>query len=170
LNFKYVGLIHLALPNARIIHVCRDPMDTCFSCFSLLFSGNQSFAYDLGELARYYRGYAALMDHWRSVLPQGVMIEVRYEDLVADLDGRARTIVDHCGLPWEEACLAFHKTERPVRTASSVQVREPVYRTSVGRWHPYEKFLQPLIEALNTGTPGDAGTARTDSSLLLATG
>jgi tetratricopeptide (TPR) repeat protein len=166
LNFKYVGLIHLALPNARIIHVRRDPVDTCFSCFSLVFSGNQSFAYDLGELARYYLGYAALMDHWRSVLPQGVMIEVRYEDLAADLHGQARTIVDHCGLPWEDACLAFHETERPVRTASSIQVRKPVYRTSVGRWRPYENFLQPLIEALNTGAPGDAGTDRADSSLL----
>jgi tetratricopeptide (TPR) repeat protein len=168
LNFKYVGLIHLALPDARIIHIRRDPMDTCFSCFSLLFSGNQSFAYDLGELARYYRGYAALMGHWRSVLPQGIMIEVQYEDLVGDLDGHARTIVDHCRLPWEDACLAFHKTERPVRTASSVQVREPVYRTSVGRWRPYETFLRPLIEALNTGASGDAGTARIDSSLLQA--
>jgi tetratricopeptide (TPR) repeat protein len=166
LNFKYVGLIHLALPNARIIHVRRDPMDTCFSCFSLLFSGNQSFAYDLGELARYFRGYEALMDHWHSVLPQGVMMEVRYEDLVADLDGLARAIVDHCGLPWEDACLAFHETRRPVRTASSVQVRNPVYRTSVGRWRPYERFLQPLMEALNPTTPGGTGTSRTDSSLL----
>jgi len=156
LNFKYIGLIHLALPNARIVHIRRDPMDTCFSCFSLLFSGNQAFAYDQGELARYYRGYVALMEHWRSVLPPGVMIEVQYEDLVADLEGQAWAIVDHCGLPWEAACLAFHKTERPVKTASSIQVREPVYRTSVGRWRPYESFLQPLMEALNAGTPGDA--------------
>jgi tetratricopeptide (TPR) repeat protein len=165
LNFKYVGLIHLALPNARIIHVRRDPVDTCFSCFSLLFSGNQSFAYDLGELARYYRGYAALMEHWRSVLPPGVMIEVQYEDLVADLEGQARTIVEHCGLPWEDACLAFHKTARPVKTASSVQVREPVYRTSIGRWRPYETFLQPLIQALNAATLDDAGSIQTGSSM-----
>jgi tetratricopeptide (TPR) repeat protein len=165
LNFKYVGLIHLALPNARIIHVRRDPLDTCFSCFSLLFVGNQSFTYDLGELARYYRGYAALMEHWRSVLPQGVMIEVQYEDLIADLKGQARAIVNHCGLPWEDACLAFHKTPRPVKTASSVQVREPVYRTSVGRWRHYENFLQPLIQTLNPGAPNGAGAAQASRSI-----
>ncbi len=147
-NFKNVGLIHLALPNARIIHVRRDPVDTCVSCFSLLFTGDQSFTYDLGELGRYYRGYATLMEHWRSVLPHGVMIDVQYEDLVADLDGQARAIVDHCGLEWEDACLAFHKTERQVHTASAVQVRQPIYRTSVGRWRHYENFLRPLMEAL----------------------
>jgi tetratricopeptide (TPR) repeat protein len=147
-NFKNVGLIHLALPNARIIHVRRDPVDTCFSCFSLLFTGDQSFTYDLGELGRYYHGYATLMEHWRSVLPHGVMIDVQYEDLVADLDGQARAIVDHCGLEWEDACLAFHKTERQVHTASAVQVRQPIYRTSVGRWRQYENFLRPLMEAL----------------------
>jgi tetratricopeptide (TPR) repeat protein len=153
LNFKYVGLIHLALPDARIIHVRRDPLDTCFSCFSLLFTGDQSFTYDLGELGRYYRGYAALMEHWRRVLPHGVMIDVQYEDLVADLETQARTIVDHCGLPWEEGCLDFHRTQRLVKTASSVQVREPLYRTSVGRWRQYETFLQPLVRALNSGAP-----------------
>jgi Flp pilus assembly protein TadD len=165
LNFKYVGLIHLALPDARIIHVRRDPVDTCFSCFSLLFTGEQSFAYDLRELGRYYRSYAALMAHWRSVLPPGVMIEVQYEDLVADLEGQARTIIDHCGIPWEDACLAFHKTDRPVKTASSVQVREPVYRTSIGRWRPYETFLQPLIQALNAGALEDAGAPQTGASI-----
>jgi tetratricopeptide (TPR) repeat protein len=157
LNFKYVGLIHLALPNARIIHVRRDPLDTCFSCFSLLFTGDQSFTYDLGELGRYYRGYAALMDHWRRALPRGVMIEVQYEDLVADIEGQARAIIDHCSLPWEDTCLAFHRTQRLVKTASSVQVREPLYRTSIGRWRPYAAFLQPLIEALNGAAPGAAG-------------
>jgi tetratricopeptide (TPR) repeat protein len=149
LNFKYVGLINLALPNARIIHVRRDPLDTCFSCFSLLFTGDQSFAYDLGELGRYYRGYASLMEHWHGTLPPGVMIEIQYEDLVTDLAGHARTIIDHCNLPWDDACLAFHETRRPVKTASSVQVREPLYRTSIGRWRHYEAFLRPLIEALN---------------------
>ena len=172
LNFKYVGLIHLALPDARIIHIRRDPIDTCFSCFSLLFSGDQSFTYDLGELARYYRGYAALMDHWRTVLPQGVMIEVQYEDLVAGLNAQARAIVGHCGLPWEDACLAFHETERPVKTASSVQVRTPLYRSSVGRWRPYEKFLQPLIQALNANAPDGvsdgAGVLQTGPSLRQA--
>jgi tetratricopeptide (TPR) repeat protein len=165
LNFKYVGLIHLALPDARIIHVRRDPVDTCFSCFSLLFTGDQSFTYDLGELGRYYCGYAAVMEHWRSVLPRGVMIEVQYEDLVADIEGQARALVDHCGLEWEDTCLAFHKTLRPVKTASSVQVREPVYQTSVGRWRQYENFLQPLIQALNIGAPDDAAAAQADPSI-----
>jgi tetratricopeptide (TPR) repeat protein len=166
LNFKYVGLIHLALPNARIIHVRRDPLDTCFSCFSLLFSGDQSFTYDQGELARYYLGYAALMEHWRSVLPEGVMIEVQYEDLVADLRGQAGTVVASCGLPWEDACLAFHQTDRPVKTASSVQVREPLYRTSIGRWRPYEHLLQPLIQALNAAAPHQTSTVQIGSSML----
>jgi tetratricopeptide (TPR) repeat protein len=165
LNFKYVGLIHLALPNARIIHIRRDPVDTCFSCFSLLFTGDQSFTYDLGELGRYYRGYAAVMEHWRSVLPPGVMIEVQYEDLVADLEGQARAIVDHCGLDWEDACLAFHKTTRLVKTASSVQVREPVYQTSVGRWRQYENFLQPLVQALGIAAPDTAGAIQADPSM-----
>jgi tetratricopeptide (TPR) repeat protein len=166
LNFKYVGLIHLALPNARIIHIRRDPVDTCFSCFSLLFAGDQSFTYDQGELARYYRGYAALMEYWQSVLPKDVMMEVQYEDLVADLRGQAGAVVANCGLPWEDACLVFHQTDRPVRTASSVQVREPVYRTSVGRWRPYAHLLQPLIEALNAEAPFEGSTVQTRSSML----
>jgi tetratricopeptide (TPR) repeat protein len=149
-NFKLVGLIRLALPNARIIHVRRDPVDTCFSCFSLLFSyDHQAFTYDLGELGRYHRAYAMLMEHWRGVLPPGVMLDVQYEDLVADLEGQARAIVDYCGLAWEDACLSFHENRRPVRTSSLLQVRKPIYQTSVGRWRPYERFLQPLIEALN---------------------
>jgi tetratricopeptide (TPR) repeat protein len=157
LNFQYVGLIHLTLPDARIIHIRRDPLDTCFSCFSLLFTGFAlPFTYDLGELGRYYRGYAAVMEHWRNVLPPGVMIEVQYEDLIADIEGRARAIVDYCGLPWEDACLAFHETQRSVKTASSIQVRERLYRTSIGRWRPYEAFLQPLIDALNSAAPGNA--------------
>jgi tetratricopeptide (TPR) repeat protein len=165
LNFKYVGLIHLAMPNARIVHIRRDPVDTCFSCFSLLFTGDQPFAYDLGELGRYYRSYAALMEHWRNVLPRGVMIEVQYEDLVTDIEGQARAVVDHCGLDWEDACLAFYKTLRPVKTASSVQVREPVYRTSIGRWRQFENFLQPLIQALNIAVPDNTGGVQDASSI-----
>jgi tetratricopeptide (TPR) repeat protein len=159
-NFKLVGLIRLALPNARLIHVRRDPVDTCLSCFSLLFAYNHvPFAYDLGELGRFYHAYAALMEHWRSVLPPGVMLEVQYEDLVADLEGQARAIVDHCGLAWEEACLAFYESRRPVRTSSLLQVRKPLYRTAVGRWRPYESFLQPLMEALNAPDGAGAGPA-----------
>jgi tetratricopeptide (TPR) repeat protein len=147
-NFAYAGLITLALPNARIIHVRRDPIDTCLSCFSILFAVGQPQTYDLAELGRYYRAYAALMEHWRRVLPLGVMLEVQYEDVVADVARQARRIVAHCGLAWDDACLAFHKTQRPVRTASASQVRQDIYRSSVGRWQRYGDLLQPLIEAL----------------------
>ncbi|HXW28588.1 MAG TPA: tetratricopeptide repeat protein [Xanthobacteraceae bacterium] len=148
LNFLFVGLIHLALPNARIIHACRDPLDTCFSCFSLLFAGHQPFAYDLGELGRYYRAYETLMAHWRAVLPPGVMIDVNYEDLVADLETQARRMVAHCDLDWQPRCLDFYKTPRGVRTASSTQVREPIYRHALGRSSRYQEFLEPLRQAL----------------------
>jgi tetratricopeptide (TPR) repeat protein len=147
-NFRLVGLIHLALPNARIIHTCRDPVDTCLSCFSTLFAADQPFAYDLGELGRYYRAYSSLMDHWRSVLPQGVMLDIRYEELVADFEPQARRIVAHCGLEWHDGCLAYDKTRRPVKTASSAQVRRPIYRSSVGRWRPDADMLKPLFDAL----------------------
>jgi tetratricopeptide (TPR) repeat protein len=147
-NFAHVGLIHLALPNARIIHAIRDPVDTCLSCFSLLFGDDLSYTYNLAELGRYYRACATLMRHWRSVLPEGVMLEVRYEDVVADLRGEGRRLVAHCGLEWEDRCLAFHETRRPVHTASVSQVRRPIYRDSVGRWRPYRDLLQPLLDAL----------------------
>ncbi len=147
-NFSFVGLIHLALPNARIIHMRRDPVDTCLSCFSLLFDSNLTYCYELGELGRYYRSYQTLMEHWRQVLPAGVMLEVQYEEVVADVERQARQIVAHCGLEWDDACLAFYKTQRPIRTASVTQVRQPIYRTSVGRWKPYQHLLQPLIKEL----------------------
>jgi tetratricopeptide (TPR) repeat protein len=147
-NFAYVGLIHLALPNARIIHACRDPIDTCLSCFSLLFADDLPFAYDLAELGRHYRAYAELMRHWHAVLPEGVMLDVRYEDVVADLEGQARRLIAHCGLAWEDRCLAFHETQRPVHTASVTQVRQRIYGDSVGRWRPYRHLLQPLLDGL----------------------
>jgi Flp pilus assembly protein TadD len=147
-NFRFVGLIHLALPNARIIHVHRDPIDTCLSCFSIQFTGYQPHTHDLGELGRYYSAYQALMDHWRAVLPAGIMLDVRYEDLIADFAPQARRIVDHCGLPWNDACLSFHETRRPVQTASAVQVRQPIYDSSIGRWRPYAQHLGPLLQAL----------------------
>ena len=148
LNFVFVGLIHLALPNARFINTLRDPLDTCVSCFSLLFTGAQPFAYDLAELGRYYRGYERVMEHWHSVLPPGVMIDARYEDLVDDLEGTARRVLRHCGLDWEDACRDFHDTKRAIRTASLMQVREPVYRRSIGTWRRYAEFLEPLGQAL----------------------
>ncbi|MGC2414029.1 MAG: sulfotransferase [Stellaceae bacterium] len=147
-NFQFIGLIRLALPNARIIHCRRDPLDTCLSCFSKLFTGDQSFSYDLAELGRYYRAYERLMEYWQSLLPEGAMLEVDYETVVGDLEGQARRLLDYCGLAWDDACLAFHATERPVRTASAAQVRQPIYRSSVGRWQPYRHLLAPLMEAL----------------------
>ena len=147
-NFRFLGLIHLALPNARIIHTCRDPIDTCLSCFSKLFTDEQPFTYDLSELARYYRAYQKLMEHWRRVLPPGVMLDVKYEELVTDFEEQTRRIVTHCGLEWDDRCLSFYETRRPVKTASVVRVRQPIYRSSVGRWRPDGDLLRPLLEAL----------------------
>ncbi|MEJ2374859.1 MAG: sulfotransferase [Pseudolabrys sp.] len=150
-NFLYAGLIHLALPNAVIIHTMRNPVDTCVSCFSKLFKpGEQVFTYELGELGRYYRRYQQLMQHWRRVLPAGRILDVSYEEVVGDLEGQARRILAHCGLPWDDRCLSFHETERPVRTASAMQVRQPLYTSSLERWRVYEKFLGPLLTALGT--------------------
>jgi tetratricopeptide (TPR) repeat protein len=147
-NFRFAGLIHLALPNARIIHARRNPIDACLSCFSTLFAGNIPFAYDLAELGRYYKAYDALMAHWRETLPASAMLEVGYEDVVADLEGQARRILAHCGLEWDARCLDFHRTERRVRTASAAQVRRPIYRSSVERWRAYEPWLGPLLAEL----------------------
>jgi hypothetical protein len=148
-NFFFVGLIHLALPNAKVIHTIRDPLDTCISCFSKLFTHGQHFSYDLGELGRYYKRYERLMAHWRRVLPPGKVLDVRYEDVVADLETQARRILAYCELPWDDRCLSFHETDRPVRTASVTQVRQPIYKSAVGRWREYEEFLGPLLEALD---------------------
>jgi len=148
-NFANVGLIHLALPNARIIHTCRDPRDTATSCFSLLFALGHAYSYDLAELGRYLRAYQKLMRHWHQVLPEGVMIDVQYETLVNDLEHQAKRIVEHCGLEWDEACLSFYEAKRPVRTASVIQVRQPIYASSVGRWRVYEGNLQPLLRELS---------------------
>ena len=147
-NFRFAGLIHLALPNARIIHTRRDALDTCFSCFSKLFAEGLHYTYDLSELGRYYGAYEALMAHWREVLPKEAMLEVHYEELVADLEGQARRITGYCGLEWDARCLEFHKTERQVRTASKTQVRQQLYKSSVGRARLFEAQLRPLLKAL----------------------
>ncbi len=152
-NFMYVGLIHLILPHAKIIHTMRDPVDTCLSCFSRLLSVGHHFSYDLAELGRYYRHYRELMDHWRSVLPAGTMLDVAYEDVVDDLEGQTRRMLEYLGLPWDERCLSFHKTVRPVVTASSVQVRRPLYRSGVARWRQYEAHLGPLLAELEGCRP-----------------
>ena len=148
INFSATGLIHLMMPNARIIHARRDSADTCLSCFHHLFVHDLPYTYDLGELGRYYVAYEALMAHWRKALPEGVMLEVQYEDVVADLEGQTRRMLEHIGLDWDPACLDFHLAGRQVRTASTLQVRRPLYSTSVGRWKAYETQLAPLLEAL----------------------
>ncbi|HEX7644749.1 MAG TPA: tetratricopeptide repeat protein [Burkholderiaceae bacterium] len=146
-NFFYIGMIHLMLPRARIIHAMRDPMDSCFSCYSRLFNKqNVRFAYDLGTLGRYYARYINLMRHWHEVLPPGTILDLRYEDMVADTEGQARRVLAHVGLPWHEACLEFHNNKRRVKTASLAQVRKPIYKTSVARWKHYEKHLGPLLD------------------------
>ncbi|MFZ4480173.1 MAG: tetratricopeptide repeat protein [Rhodoferax sp.] len=155
-NYLALGLIPLMLPNAKIIHVKRNPVDTCVSCFTRLFNRHQDATYELNELGRHYATYARLMQHWRAVLPASSFMEVQYEDIVADMQGQARRLIDWVGLPWDEACLDFHKTERNIRTASVTQVRQPIYNTSVARWRHYEKFLGPLLEGLGehvTETP-----------------
>lgn len=146
-NFLHLGVIALLAPRARVIHCRRDPLDTCLSCYFQHFEGRMSHAYDLGNLGRYFRGYARLMAHWRTVLPRP-MLEVSYEDLIADQEAVSREIITFCGLEWEEACLRFHDTKRAVRTASLSQVRQPIYGSSVGRWRNYEKHLGPLKAAL----------------------
>jgi tetratricopeptide (TPR) repeat protein len=147
-NFRYAGLIHLALPDAVILHTSRNALDTCISCFSKPFNNQHYYSYDLAELGRYHKHYQRLMQHWHRVLPPGRILDVQYEDVVADLEGQARRIIAHCGLPWDERCLAFHETERRVRTASLAQVRRPIYKSSVSRWKVYEEFLGPLFKEL----------------------
>jgi tetratricopeptide (TPR) repeat protein len=147
-NCVHAGLIHLMLPNARIIHTIRDPVDTCLSCFSKLFAAGAQYSYDLRELGRYYCLYAQLMDHWRVVLPAGVMLDVSYEALVNDLEGQSRRMIEHCGLPWDERCLKFHENNRAIATPSRMNVREPIYRGSIGRWKHDAAQLRPLLEEL----------------------
>lgn len=147
-NFFYIGMIHLMLPNAKIIHAMRDPLDSCFSNYARLFNDTMDFAYDLGTLGRYYARYIKLMNHWHAVLPAGSILDLRYEDMVADTEGQARRILDYVGLPWDENCLAFHQNKRNVKTASVAQVRKPIYKTSVARWKRFEKHLTPLVAEL----------------------
>lgn len=147
-NFANVGLLALALPEAIFIDARRDPLDTCCSCYKQLFARGQSFTYDLEELGLYYLEYRRMMDHWHAVLP-GRVLEIRYEDVVRDLETQLRRMLGHCGLVWDAACLDFHNTKRPVRTASSEQVRQPIYGDSVGIAARYGDALGPLREALS---------------------
>jgi tetratricopeptide (TPR) repeat protein len=142
-NFSHVGLIHIIMPNATVIDVRRHPMDACFSTFKQHFAEGQTFSYDLEDLGRYYRCYLALMDHWDAVLP-GKVLHIRYEELVRDPESGIRALLTHCGLTFEPACLKFHETERPVRTASSEQVRQPLYASGIGYWKHFAEQLEPL--------------------------
>lgn len=146
-NFRHIGLIHLILPNAKIIDARRHPMACCFSGFKQLFAEGQEFTYDLRDIGRYYREYVKLMDHWDRVLP-GKVLRVQYEEVVDDLENQVRRILDHCGLPFDERCVRFHETSRPVRTPSSEQVRQPIYASGKKQWRNFERFLGPLKEAL----------------------
>jgi tetratricopeptide (TPR) repeat protein len=155
-NFRHIGLIHLILPNAKIIDARREPMACCFGNLKQLFAHGQEFTYAIEDIARYYRTYLELMRHWDAVLP-GRVLRVQYEDLVADLEGNVRRLLDYCGLEFEPSCVEFYKTDRSVRTASSEQVRQPIYREALEQWRHYEPWLGPLREAL-----GDALTRYRD--------
>ena len=146
-NFVHVGLLQLILPNAKIINARRHPLDSCFGSYKQLFASGQPFTYDLVELGEYYLQYQRLMDHWHEVLP-GKVLDVRYEDVVTDLEGQVRRILEYCQLPREAACLSFYETSRSVKSASSEQVRRPIYSSSVNTWRHYEAHLAPLIETL----------------------
>ncbi len=150
-NFRHIGLIHLILPNAKIIDARREPMDCCFSGFKQLFAEGQEFTYGLKEIGQYYADYIDLMDHWATVLP-GKVLRVQHEDVLDDVEGETRRMLDFLGVPFEEACLEFHKTDRAVRTASSEQVRQPINRKGQDAWKPFEPWLDPLTEALGEFT------------------
>jgi hypothetical protein len=144
------------LPNAKIIDARRDPMSCCFSNFKQLYAKGQEFTYGIENIARYYRTYLELMRHWDEALP-GKVLRVQHEDVVDDLEGSVRRILDHCGLPFEEACINFHQNKRSVRTPSSEQVRQPIFRDGLDQWKNFEPWLDPLKAAL-----GDALTAYRD--------
>ena len=146
-NFRHIALIHLMLPNAKIIDARREPMACCFSGFKQLFAEGQEFTYGLDSIGAYYEAYVDLMNHWDNVLPNRIL-RVHHEDVIDDLDGQVRRILKHCGLDFEQSCVDFHKTERAVRTPSSEQVRQPIYKSSVQQWQNYESYLEPLITSL----------------------
>ncbi len=147
-NFRHIGLIHLILPHAKIIDARRAPMDCCFSGFKQLFADGQQFTYGLTEVGRYYSDYVDLMAHWDRVMPPGRILRVEHDDVLADLDGQVRRMLDYLGLPFEQACVEFHKTDRAVRTASSEQVRRPINRDGVGSWKPFDPWLDDLKRAV----------------------
>jgi len=148
LNFLYMGLIHLALPGARVIHVRRNPVDSCYAMYKTLFRMAYPFSYSLQDIGRYYIAYRRLMAHWRATMP-GAFLDVDYESLVNDQENESRRILDWCGLKWETACMDFHQSTEPAATASAAQVRQPMYTTSVNLWHHYRKQLAPFAAKLS---------------------
>lgn len=146
-NFRHIGLIHLMLPEARIIDARREPLACCFGNLKQLFAQGQEFTYSIEDIARYYRTYLELMRHWDAALP-GRVLRVRHEDVVADLEGSVRRMLDYCGLDFEPACIEFHKTQRSVRTPSAEQVRQPIFRDGLDQWKKFEPWLRPLKDAL----------------------
>jgi tetratricopeptide (TPR) repeat protein len=151
-NFPTIGFLHLILPHAKIIDARRYPLDSCLSCYRQLFARGQSFTYDLTDIGEYFLQYQRMMDHWHEVLP-GRCLTVQYEDVVTDFENQVRRLLEYCELPWEDACIHFHETERPVRTASSEQVRQPVYSKSINFWRNHEEYLAELIEVLEPALP-----------------
>jgi len=151
-NFPAVGFMHLILPNAKIVDARRYPLDSCLSCYRQLFARGQSFTYDLTDIGEYFLQYQRMMDYWHDVLP-GRVLTVQYEDMVTDFDNQVRRLLDYCDLPFEESCMRFWETDRPVRTASSEQVRQPIYTKSIHRWRRYEHHLAELIEVLEPVLP-----------------
>lgn len=146
-NYQHVGLMHLALPRARFIHIRRSILDTCLSIFTNQFAA-LGYSYDLYEIGKYYQLYDQAMQHWARLLPAGLILDVQYEHLVTNFETEARRIVEHCGLEWNAQCLSFHTTERVVKTASNIQVRQPLYQTSLKRWRPTDEQLEPLYRGL----------------------
>ena len=142
-NFRHIGLIKLILPNAKIIDIRRNSMSACFSCYKQLFAEGQEFTYDFNDLAGYYNNYVELMDHWNKVLPDQIL-SINYEDLVNDFESSVNKILDYCDLPFEEECLSFYKNKRSVRTPSSEQVRQPIYKSGIDYWKNYESYLNVL--------------------------
>ena len=146
-NFVHIGLIKRILPNAKIIDARRDPMACCFSGFKQLFADGQEFSYVLEDIGRYYRAYEKLMAHWQSVLPDQILT-VQHENVINDLEGEVKRILDFCGLPFEQACVDFHRTKRVIKTPSSEQVRQPIYRSGMTQWEGFSEYLSPLKQAL----------------------
>jgi tetratricopeptide (TPR) repeat protein len=152
-NYLHIPLILAALPNARIVHLTRNPMDSCFASYKQLFAEAYFHSYDQGEMARHHARYLKLMEHWRRLFP-GAFLDISYEETVADTEANARRLIDFLGLPWEDQCLDFYKQNAPVSTASAVQVREKPHNRSVGRWRRYERELAPMRAALEAAGVG----------------